>query len=146
MGLYYFRAGCRGDDSQRLLSLDEVVDAWVSGARFTFLAMIILVLSWAMAEISPITHADFLIASLGDRLPLGVLPTMVLCSCVTAFATGSSWCDGHLIAPRSHCPGQSWVRATVLIQNTSIFFMHRFRVCWRVLFGAIIAHRSLIPQ
>ena len=87
--------------SQRLLSLDEVVDAWVSGARFTFLAMIILVLSWAMAEISSELHtADFLIASLGDRLPMGVLPTMVfVLAAFTAFSTGSSWGAMGILLP-----------------------------------------------
>ena len=56
--------------AQRLLTLDEIVDAWVSGARFTFIAMIILVLAWSMSEISRELHtADFLIASLGDSLP-----------------------------------------------------------------------------
>lgn len=87
--------------SQRLLSLDEIVDAWVSGARFTFLAMIILVLSWAMAEISSELHtADFLIASLGDRLPMGVLPTMVfVLAAFTAFSTGSSWGAMGILLP-----------------------------------------------
>ena len=87
--------------SQRLLSLDELVDAWVSGARFTFLAMIILVLSWAMAEISSELHtADFLIASLGDRLPMGVLPTMVfVLAAFTAFSTGSSWGAMGILLP-----------------------------------------------
>ena len=87
--------------SQRLLSLDEVVDAWVSGARFTFLAMIILVLAWAMAEISSELHtADFLIASLGDRLPMGVLPTMVfVLAAFTAFSTGSSWGAMGILLP-----------------------------------------------
>ena len=87
--------------SQRLLSLDEVVDAWVSGARFTFLAMIILVLSWAMAEISSELHtADFLIASLGDRLPMGILPTLVfVLAAFTAFSTGSSWGAMGILLP-----------------------------------------------
>ena len=87
--------------SQRLLSLDEVVDAWVSGARFTFLAMIILVLSWAMAEISSELHtADFLIASLGDRLPMGILPTLVFAlAAFTAFSTGSSWGAMGILLP-----------------------------------------------
>ena len=86
---------------QRLLSLDEVVDAWVSGARFTFLAMIILVLSWAMAEISAELHtADFLIASLGDRLPMGILPTVIfVLSAFTAFSTGSSWGSMGILLP-----------------------------------------------
>ena len=87
--------------SQRLLSLDELVDAWVSGARFTFLAMIILVLSWAMAEISSELHtADFLIASLGDRLPMGILPTLVfVLAAFTAFSTGSSWGAMGILLP-----------------------------------------------
>ena len=87
--------------AQRLLSLDEIVDAWVSGARFTFIAMIILVLAWSMSEISRELHtADFLIASLGDRLPASALPaTIFVLAAFTAFSTGSSWGAMGILLP-----------------------------------------------
>ena len=98
--------------AQRLLTLDEIVDAWVSGARFTFIAMIILVLAWSMSEISRELHtADFLIASLGDTLPAAALPAVIFV--LAAFtlsqpaAAGAPWvfcCRWY-----SHCVGRSWV-------------------------------------
>ena len=86
---------------QRLLSLEEIVDAWVSGARFTFVAMIILVLAWSMSEISSELHtADFLIASLGDSLPVTLLPaTVFVLAAFTAFSTGSSWGAMGILLP-----------------------------------------------
>ena len=87
--------------AQRLLTLDEIVDAWVSGARFTFLAMIILVLAWSMSEISRELHtADFLIAILGDSLPASALPaTVFVLAAFTAFSTGSSWGAMGILLP-----------------------------------------------
>ena len=87
--------------AQRLLSLDEIVDAWVSGARFTFIAMIILVLAWSMSEISRELHtADFLIASLGNSLPAAALPTVIfVLAAFTAFSTGSSWGAMGILLP-----------------------------------------------
>ncbi len=86
---------------QKLLTLDEIVDAWVSGARFTFIAMIILVLAWSMSEISRELHtADFLIASLGDSLPAAALPaTIFVLAAFTAFSTGSSWGAMGILLP-----------------------------------------------
>ena len=87
--------------AQRLLSLEEIVDAWIAGARFTFVAMIILVLAWSMAEISSELHtADFLIASLGDSLPASMLPaTVFVLAAFTAFSTGSSWGAMGILLP-----------------------------------------------
>ena len=87
--------------AQRLLSLDEIVDAWVSGARFTFIAMIILVLAWSMSEISRELHtADFLIASLGNSLPAAALPAVIfVLAAFTAFSTGSSWGAMGILLP-----------------------------------------------
>ncbi len=54
-----------------------------------------------MAEISAELHtADFLIASLGDRLPMGILPTVIfVLSAFTAFSTGSSWGSMGILLP-----------------------------------------------
>ena len=87
--------------TQRLLTLDEIVDAWVSGARFTFIAMIILVLAWSMSEISRELHtAEFLIASLGESLPAAALPAVIfVLAAFTAFSTGSSWGAMGILLP-----------------------------------------------
>ena len=87
--------------AQRLLTLEEIVDAWIAGARFTFVAMVILVLAWSMAEVSSELHtADFLIASLGDSLPATMLPASVfVLAAFTAFSTGSSWGAMGILLP-----------------------------------------------
>lgn len=86
---------------QRLMSLEEIVEAWISGARFTFIAMMILVLAWALSDISgELRTADFLMATLGDALPYELLPAIVfVLSALTAFATGSSWGAMGILLP-----------------------------------------------
>ncbi|HEY5774650.1 MAG TPA: Na+/H+ antiporter NhaC family protein, partial [Xanthomonadales bacterium] len=79
--------------SQKILSLDEVVNAWYHGVSSMLMAMIILILAWSLSEITDVLRtADFLTNVLGDALPTFMLPTIVfLLAAVTAFATGSSW-------------------------------------------------------
>ena len=78
---------------QRIMGLEEVVNAWFHGVRAMLMAMIILILAWSLGEITDILKtADFLVSILGDSLPTFILPTMVfLLAAATAFATGSSW-------------------------------------------------------
>jgi len=79
--------------SQRIMSLEEVVNAWFHGVRAMLMAMIILILAWSIGEVTDILKtADFLVGVLGDALPTFVLPAMVfVLAAATAFATGSSW-------------------------------------------------------
>jgi len=78
---------------QKIMSLEEVVNAWFQGVRAMLMAMIILILAWSIGEVSDVLRtADFLVSVLGDSLPTFVLPTMVfVLAAATAFATGSSW-------------------------------------------------------
>lgn len=78
---------------QRIMGLEEVVNAWFHGVRAMLMAMIILILAWSLGEVTDILKtADFLVSILGDSLPVFILPTMVfLLAAATAFATGSSW-------------------------------------------------------
>jgi Na+/H+ antiporter NhaC len=79
--------------SQRILSLEEVVNAWYHGVSSMLMAMIILILAWSLGEVTDVLKtADFLSSVLGDALPTFILPTLVfLLAAVAAFATGSSW-------------------------------------------------------
>ena len=79
--------------SQRILSLEEVVSAWVHGVGAMLMAMIILILAWSLGEITDILKtAEFLTGVLGDTLPTFLLPTIVfILAAIAAFATGSSW-------------------------------------------------------
>lgn len=86
---------------QRILTLSETVEAWYVGARSMMLAMIILVLAWALAEVTKtLGTAEFLVGALGDGLSPSVVPALVfVLSAATAFATGSSWGTMGILMP-----------------------------------------------
>jgi Na+/H+ antiporter NhaC len=79
--------------AQKIMDLEDVVNAWYHGARDMFMAMIILILAWSLGEVTDILKtADFLVSILGDSLPTFILPALVfVLAAATAFATGSSW-------------------------------------------------------
>jgi Na+/H+ antiporter NhaC len=78
---------------QRLLTLDETIDAWLAGARFMMTGLVLLILAWAIADVSAVLQtAPYLITVLGDSLSPYTLPAVVfLLAGATAFASGSSW-------------------------------------------------------
>jgi Na+/H+ antiporter NhaC len=78
---------------QRIMDLEEVVNAWFNGVRAMLMAMIILILAWSIGEVTDILKtADFLVSVMGDSLPTFILPALVfVLAAATAFATGSSW-------------------------------------------------------
>mgnify|MGYP006271407525 CR=1 FL=1 len=86
---------------QRLLSLEETVEAWYSGLKSMLFAMIILVLAWALSDITAVLHtADYLVSVLGTTLPPGVVPAIIfVLAAATAFATGSSWGTMGILMP-----------------------------------------------
>jgi Na+/H+ antiporter NhaC len=86
---------------QRIMDLEEVVNAWFNGVRAMLMAMIILILAWSLGEVTDILKtADFLVSILGDSIPVFILPTMVfILAAATAFATGSSWGAMGILTP-----------------------------------------------
>ncbi|MGI9248627.1 MAG: Na+/H+ antiporter NhaC family protein [Woeseiaceae bacterium] len=78
---------------QRILTLDETVNAWLAGARFMMTGLVLLVMAWAIADVAGILQtAPYLITVLGDALSPYTLPTIIfLLAGATAFASGSSW-------------------------------------------------------
>jgi len=86
---------------QRILTLEETVEAWYAGLKSMLFAMIILVLAWALSEITVVLHtAEYLTSILGDWLPAGAVPAVVfLLAAATAFATGSSWGTMGILMP-----------------------------------------------
>jgi len=87
--------------AQRILDLQEVIDAWYTGVRSMLFAMIILVMAWALAGIADELHtADYLVSLLGDSLPPALLPALVfVLSALTAFSTGTSWGTMGILMP-----------------------------------------------
>ena len=79
--------------SQKVLSINETLDAWFSGVKFMLPGIIVLVLAWALADISKdLDTANYIVSALGDTIPISFLPCIVfLIAAATAFGTGSSW-------------------------------------------------------
>ena len=86
---------------QRILSLEETVEAWYNGLKAMLFAMIILVLAWSLSAVTEeLGTANFLTDRLGDALNPGLLPAIVfLLAAATAFATGSSWGAMGILMP-----------------------------------------------
>ena len=86
---------------QRILTLEETVEAWYAGLKAMLFAMIILVLAWSLSAITGVLHtADYLVSVLGEALNPGFLPAIIfLLAAATAFATGSSWGTMGILMP-----------------------------------------------
>jgi Na+/H+ antiporter NhaC len=86
---------------QRILTLEQVSDAWFAGLRAMLLAMIILVLAWALSAVTEQLHTgDFLGSALAGALAPGLVPAVVfVLAALLAFATGTSWGTMGILMP-----------------------------------------------
>lgn len=86
---------------QGILTLSETVDAWFSGARSMFFAMIILTLAWSLSSVNEtIQTGDYLVSLLDGTVAPQLVPVLVfLLAAATAFATGSSWGVMGIVMP-----------------------------------------------
>ncbi|MEF8866204.1 MAG: Na+/H+ antiporter NhaC family protein [Salinibacter sp.] len=86
---------------QGILDLEQTVEAWYEGLKSMLFAMVILVLAWALSNITDVLHtADYLVSLLGETLPPGVVPAIIfVLAAATAFATGSSWGTMGILMP-----------------------------------------------
>ena len=87
--------------AQGILTTHETVDAWFGGVRAMLFAMIILVLAWALSNITQELHtADYLVSVLADTLRPALVPaTVFIISALTAFTTGTSWGTMGILMP-----------------------------------------------
>lgn len=87
--------------TQRLLSLSQVVDAWVVGVRAMVVGIIILVCAWAIGRVCvDLKTGEWVFQATKDVLAPRFLP--VLCFLVAggvAFATGTSWGTMAILVP-----------------------------------------------
>ncbi|MEM1055038.1 MAG: Na+/H+ antiporter NhaC family protein [Bacteroidota bacterium] len=86
---------------QRILTLTEVMDAWFVGMRSMLLALVILVLAWALANVNDaLGTAPFLVDLLSGSLAPWMVPALVfILAAFVAFATGSSWSTMGILMP-----------------------------------------------
>lgn len=86
---------------QRILTLDETIDAWYNGMKSMLMAMIILVMAWALSAVTEGLHtAAYLTEFLSGSIAPGFVPALVfLLAAATAFATGTSWGTMGILMP-----------------------------------------------
>ena len=86
---------------QRILTVQEALNAWVAGMKGMFLAMVILTLAWSLGQVTEDLGTALYVAQiLNDSVPLQVIPVLVfLTSAAMAFATGTSWATMAIMIP-----------------------------------------------
>lgn len=86
---------------QRLLSLNDALEAWGRGIRAMMPAMVILILAWSLSAVcSDLQTAGYLVSAVSDDLPYHLLPALVfVLAAVVSFATGTSWGTMGILVP-----------------------------------------------
>ena len=86
---------------QRILTVQQSLDAWVGGMKAMLMAMIILTLAWSLGTVtSDLGTAQYLAQILGGALPIQALPLAVFVTAAAmAFATGTSWATMAILIP-----------------------------------------------
>jgi len=85
----------------KTLSMENSMNAMLSGFKTMLPTMLILILAWSLAKTTDVLHtADFLIAALSDNLQAQWMPliTFVLAGLIS-FSTGSSWSTMAILYP-----------------------------------------------
>lgn len=87
--------------ARRILTLNQTVDAWFEGVRTTLIAVVVLTLSWTLADIvQSLNTAEYIIGISSDRLPLFLLPSVsFVLGGIVAFTTGTSWGTMGILMP-----------------------------------------------
>lgn len=85
----------------RTLTLDGTVAAWFGGLRSVLPGVIVLILAWALSEVTTeLGAADYVVQHLSDAIKPELLPMLVfLLAAVTAFGTGASWGTMAILVP-----------------------------------------------
>lgn len=86
---------------KRLLSLQEIVEAWVEGVKSLAVAAMILILAWSLGTvIEKLGTANYIVSLMRGVLPPFLIPAlMFVVPSVVAFATGTSWGTNAIIMP-----------------------------------------------
>ncbi|SHK15108.1 Na+/H+ antiporter NhaC family protein [Paramaledivibacter caminithermalis] len=87
--------------AQRLLSLKEIMESWVTGVKSMTIAGLILVLAWSLGGVNDdLGTAKFIVGLAKGNLPPSLLPLlMFILPCLVAFSTGSSWGANTIVMP-----------------------------------------------
>ena len=86
---------------QRILTLQETVDAYLNGLKSMVLAMVILVLAWSLGAIAAdLSTADYVLYLTRGLFSPHFLPAMTfIVAALIAFSTGTSWGTMAILIP-----------------------------------------------
>ncbi len=86
---------------QRILKLNDAINAWQKGVQMMLVAAIILVFAWGISDITnQLKTADYLISILSDAIDTRFLPVLVFIVCsLISFSTGTSWGTMAIVMP-----------------------------------------------
>ena len=87
--------------AQKIMTLNETVDAWFVGVRSMLFAILILTLAWSIGSVTQdIKTADYIISIISDTIDPRFLPVLIFFVCaLTSFATGTSWGTMAIMMP-----------------------------------------------
>lgn len=87
--------------SQRIMSLEDTINAWTNGLSSVTSALVILVLSWSLAEITKeLNTANYLATIIGDGIYPAIFPAIVfLLAGIISVGTGTSWGTMGILMP-----------------------------------------------
>jgi len=85
----------------RQMRLTDCLNAWLAGAQSVFLAVVILVLAWALvAACEEMQTARYIVSVATGFLSPHLVPTLTfVIACLVSFATGTSWGTMALVTP-----------------------------------------------
>jgi Na+/H+ antiporter NhaC len=83
------------------MSLADTIEAWIDGLRALMEALVILMLSWTLAEITgALGTADYVVGLMNDTIPVELVPALTfLVAGLTALGTGTSWGTMAILMP-----------------------------------------------
>lgn len=86
---------------QKIFTVDEAMDSWISGAKSMVMACMILVLAWSLGSVTnDVGTAEFLVGKVSDTIPLAILPVIIFfLSAIISFATGTAWGTMAIVIP-----------------------------------------------
>lgn len=87
--------------AQRILSIKEIMESWVTGVKSMTIAALILILAWSLGGVNDdLGTAEFIVGLAKGNLPPSLLPLlMFILPCLVAFSTGSSWGANTIVMP-----------------------------------------------
>ncbi|WP_027631643.1 Na+/H+ antiporter NhaC family protein [Clostridium hydrogeniformans] len=87
--------------SQKIFTIGEALETWVSGMKSLIMTGVILLLAWSLsAVIKDLGTAKYLVSVLSDAIPYYLLPGIIfILAAIISFATGTSYGTMGILMP-----------------------------------------------